>query len=309
MSESSRDRFFEAPVDPPSELMNSEYRCRCCTYQTANPDPRELGTARGNTKRFHTTLFRLWQCPKCLTIHTLDPVDFNDIYSDYPLNQRRLDVFARGTLRNLLRRLVRAGLRKHHSIIDFGCGNGILVRFLKDRGYSHVTGFDPYVNEFSQRPESPFDCVIANDVIEHCPSPRELIKKCTEKLKPGGLLYVGTADAEGVDMSELEPHIMRLHLPFHRVILTEKSLHTVAIEAGLKIEHSYRRSYMDTLVPFANYRFLDEFNKALGHNMDLALDPSAAKVVLRKPRLFFYALFGYFCPSAAEPAVVLRKPV
>jgi hypothetical protein len=64
---------------------------------------------------------------------------------------------------------------------------------------------------------------------------------------------------------------------------------------------------MDTLMPFANYRFLDEFNKALGHNMDLALDPSASKVVLRKPALFFYAFFGYFCPSAYEPAVVLRK--
>jgi hypothetical protein len=45
----------------------------------------------------------------------------------------------------------------------------------------------------------------------------------------------------------------------------------------------------------------------LGHNMDLALDPSASNVVFRKPSLLFYALFGYFCPSAYEPAVVLRR--
>lgn len=307
MTEYSRDRFFEAPIDPHDELRRSKYRCHSCTYETANPDPRELGKARGNTKRFLTTLFRLWQCPRCQTIHTMDPVDFNDIYSDYPLSQRRLDVFARGTLRNLLRRLVRAGLTKHHSIIDFGCGNGILVRFLTDRGYSHVTGFDPYVKEFSQRPASSFDCVIANDVIEHCPVPRAMIKECTNILKSGGLLYIGTADAEGVNMAQLEPHIMRLHLPFHRVILTQESLRRLATESGLQIVRMYRRSYMDTLMPFANYRFLDEFNKALGHNMDLALDPSASKVVLRKPSLLFYALFGYFFPSAYEPAVILRK--
>jgi 2-polyprenyl-3-methyl-5-hydroxy-6-metoxy-1,4-benzoquinol methylase len=237
----------------------------------------------------------------------MDPVDFNDIYSDYPLNQRRLDVFARGTLRNLLRRLVKAGLRKDHSVLDYGCGNGILVQFLKDRGYSHMTGFDPYVKEFSQRPGSSFDCVIANDVIEHCASPCDMIKECTSTLNPGGLLYIGTADAEGVNMAQLEAHIMRLHLPFHRVILTQESLRRLATESGLQIVRMYRRSYMDTLMPFANYRFLDEFNKALGHNMDLALDPSASKVVLRKPSLLFYALFGYFCPSAYEPALVLRK--
>jgi SAM-dependent methyltransferase len=305
MSESLRNR---ATADSPHELIESKYRCCLCTYETVNPNRRELGAARGNTKRFLSTQFHLWQCPKCQTIHAVDPVDFSDIYSDYPLNQRRLDVFARGTLRNLLRRLVKAGLKREHSILDHGCGNGILIRFLTSRGYLQVSGFDPYVREFSSTPNSPFDCVIANDVIEHCPSPRDMIKDCASRLKPGGLLYIGTADAEGVEMDALEPHIMRLHLPFHRVILTEQSLHRLAVDAGLEIVGSYRRSYMDTLMPFANYRFLDEFNKALGHNMDLALDPSASKVVLRKPQLFFYALFGYFCPSACEPAVVLVKP-
>ena len=70
---------------------------------------------------------------------------------------------------------------------------------------------------------------------------------------------------------------------------------------------SYRRSYMDTPRPFSNYRFLDEFNRALGHDMDRALDPAAGGIVLRRPALLFYALFGYLLPVAFEPAVVLRK--
>jgi hypothetical protein len=64
---------------------------------------------------------------------------------------------------------------------------------------------------------------------------------------------------------------------------------------------------MDTWRPFSNYRFLDEFNKALGHNMDAAFEPSAGKVLFKKPSLFFYAFFGRFFPSAYEPAVALRK--
>jgi hypothetical protein len=65
---------------------------------------------------------------------------------------------------------------------------------------------------------------------------------------------------------------------------------------------------MDTWLPFSNYRFLDEFNAALGHHMDKAFEPDAGKVIARKPVLLWFAFFGYLFPSAFEPAVVLRKP-
>jgi SAM-dependent methyltransferase len=171
-----------------------------------------------------------------------------------------------------------------------------------------VVGYDPYVEQYSRLEAGQhFNCVVANDVIEHVVDPRATVKECASLIMPGGLLYLGTADSEPVAMDNLEPHIMRLHQPFHRVIITKDSLIELGIEAGLELIESYRRSYMDTLMPFSNYRFLDEFNKALGHNMDLALDPSSGKVILRNPSLLFYALFGYLFPSAYEPAVVLRK--
>jgi len=292
---------------PDPERSSLEYKCQICNYETENPSSEELGAARGNTTRFKETLFRLWQCPRCKTIHSTGPVDFADIYKDYPLNRRRLDIFARHTLRNLLRRLVKAGLKKTDAILDYGCGNGILLQFLRANGYLNVSGFDPFVGEFSTLPDTLFDCVVANDVIEHCPSPREMIADCLSKLKPGGILYVGTADAGGVRMDNLEPHIMRLHLPFHRVVMTQKSLNRLATSFPVELLFTYTRSYMDTLYPFANYRFLDEFNKALGHEMDRAFDPASAKVILQKPSLIFFVLFGYLFPSASEPAVVLKK--
>lgn len=287
----------------------SQYACKICCYETSTPELSDVGTVRGNTERFLSTSFNLWKCPKCLSIHNVDPVDFQDIYKDYPLNNRKLDIFARGTLSNLLKRMEWAGLSRTASILDFGSGNGIFVQYLKERGYTRVNGYDPYIPEFSRSPiGEQYDCVVANDVIEHVANPRTMVEECSKLVKPGGILYLGTADSEPVDMTASRKHLMRLHQPFHRVIITQESLIKLGVQGGFTLVRAYRRSYMDTLVPFSNYRFLDEFNKALGHNMDRALHPSSGKVIMRRPSLLFHALFGYFFPSAYEPAVILRKP-
>jgi hypothetical protein len=64
---------------------------------------------------------------------------------------------------------------------------------------------------------------------------------------------------------------------------------------------------MDTRRPFCSYRFLDEYNAALGHVMDAAFDPPSARTFLRRPGLLRHALFGYWTPSACEPAVAWRS--
>ena len=285
------------------------FTCRICGHPAREDPPTAFGEVRGNTARFRGRRFALWKCSQCKSIHSLEPIDFRDIYSDYPLNRRQLDVFARGTLAHLLARLVRAGLRQSHKVLDYGCGNGLLLRYLKERGYATVSGYDPYVEAFAApRTGEQFDCVIANDVIEHVEDPRAMLRDCAQFVRTGGILYIGTADSEPVDMTRLEPEIMRLHQPFHRVVITEQTLHRLGAETGMELAASYRRSYMDGLRPFSNYRFLNEFNQALGHDMDRALDPAAGGIVARKPWLLFYAFFGYFLPVAWEPAIVLRKP-
>lgn len=288
--------------------MTTELECVICGYRSADPEADELGACRGNTERFAGVSHHLWRCPRCASIHNIDPVDFADIYSDYPLNQRSLDVFARGTLRNLVRRLKRAGLAKDASILDYGCGNGVFIDYLRQRGYTDVSGYDPYVSAYAARPERQFDCVVANDVIEHVPDPRRTMADSAALVRPGGLLYLGTADSEPVRMDDLETHLMRLHQPFHRVIITERSLHSLAAETGYVAVAQWRRSYMDTLLPFANYRFLDEFSRALGHVLERSFHPSASRVMFRQPRLWLYAFLGYFSPSAFEPAILLRRP-
>jgi 2-polyprenyl-3-methyl-5-hydroxy-6-metoxy-1,4-benzoquinol methylase len=281
--------------------------CALCGEPVEPAQSDRFGRVRGNIQGYLDTRFTLWKCPKCGTLHSLDPVDYAEIYAHYPLNERRLDVFARGTLGNLLKRLQRHGLQKHHRLLDYGCGNGLFVEFLKKRGYTKVEGWDPYVPGWQKMPSGRFDWIVANDVIEHVDQPRELIRDCLDRLQPEGRLYVGTADAEGVtDMANLDPHIMRLHQPYHRVILTQEGLLRLGREAGLEPLASWRRSYMDRWVPFSNYRFLDEFNRAHGHDMNRAMAPDAGRIMAKRPQLWFWAFFGYLYPSAMEPAVIWR---
>ena len=107
-------------VPPPllGTAARSPLACLICSYETGLPNARDLGIVRGNTERFKNQIFHLWRCPRCESIQNIDAVDYRAIYSDYPLNKRRLDIFARGTMRNLLRRLKRAGLRKTDAILD-----------------------------------------------------------------------------------------------------------------------------------------------------------------------------------------------
>jgi SAM-dependent methyltransferase len=267
-----------------------------------------MGSVRGNTTRFRNRCFPLWRCPSCASIHSLAPVDLDDIYRDYPLDGRELDAFARVTLGKLVHRLTGAGLRKDHRVLDYGCGSGTLAALLRSKGYE-VCAYDPYVPRHSKPPEGLFDVVIANDVIEHSERPRDVIQKCAELVRPEGFVYVGTPGADDMaDMANLSSDLMRLHQPFHRVILSEQALEALGSRVGLTVEERHRRSSMNTLVPFFNHRCLAELHRALDDEMDRAFEPGVWWTVLSSPRLWWYGLFGFFASHGCELGMVFRKP-
>ncbi len=303
--------YDEAPHKNTCTAVGDPVLCGVCGGPMPEGSALREGHTRGNTTRFEKCVYTLRQCPSCESLATQGPVDYEDIYSDYPLKQRRLDLFARIWQGRLLARLTSCGLKIDHSILDFGCGNGILPQFLENKGYTQVAGYDPYDPGYLQRPKpgETFDLVIVNDVIEHTHDPVRLMEEALSHVRPGGLIYVGTAESDGVSLDDLEPHLMRLHMPFHRTIFSERGLHSFGARFGLEAVRSWKRSYMDTWWPGCNYRALDETNRALGHRIDLCFDPASVLSVMWRPRLWFFMLFGCFFPCAYEPAVLWRKPV
>lgn len=127
---------------------------------------------------------------------------------------------------NFLKRLVKAGLKKEHQILDFGCGHGLFLRYLKEKGYLNGVGYDAYSQGFQDSSvlQQKYDWVIAVDVLEHVEEPREFLELVQTLLKPMGRLCLETPNADGIDMDHPEKNIYSLHLPFHRNILSHSGL-------------------------------------------------------------------------------------
>lgn len=92
------------------------------------------------------------------------------------------------------------------TVLDYGCGHGTLVRLLNISGPEiHALGFEqdasslrylkrkgiPVLESLEDcRKRAPFDLVSANEVLEHVPDPRELLRFLFKITKPGGLLWL-----------------------------------------------------------------------------------------------------------------------
>jgi SAM-dependent methyltransferase len=117
-----------------------------------------------------------------------------------------------------------AGLRW----LDYGCGNGGLVRHVRSRRALDMMGFEegwaaeagreagiPILDRagFAALEEGSCDIVTAVEVIEHMVDPAELLQAARRLLKPGGLLFLTTgnlapvADLAGWSYATPEIHV------------------------------------------------------------------------------------------------------
>ena len=94
---------------------------------------------------------------------------------------------------------------KTGSVLDVGCGNGVLLKNFLDKGWkasgvdlspwaekgAQLYGYKLYTCELekSQLPDNCFDVVVSTSTLEHIPQPYLHVKEILRVLKPGGFAY------------------------------------------------------------------------------------------------------------------------
>jgi len=78
-------------------------------------------------------------------------------------------------------------------ILDWGAGNGLYVRFMREAGYE-VDGFDPFNPEYDRIPDAnAYDFVNLCEVIEHLSGEYVEIKAIARSMRKGAILTVETS--------------------------------------------------------------------------------------------------------------------
>lgn len=282
----------------------------CCICQNSVPGGTGAQTAsvRSNVRPFHTSQFPLWRCPLCRSIHADAPADLAQAYRVYPFFGQTLDFGLRCAYRRLARRLRRAGLTPGQRLLDFGCGSGLLVQYLREHGCDAV-GYDPYSNHHADSAtlNEQYDAVIAQDVIEHDENPLAVLARLDALARPGAIIAIGTPNADGIDLARPAHFVHALHQPYHRHILALPALLHAAGNLGWIVERTYRTPY--TNMPVLSLPFLHHYMRCFDGTINVLFDrPMNSPRLWLSPETAFYLIFGYWLCDSADVVAIFRKP-
>lgn len=284
-------------------------RCNVCDAPGDFAGAKEVAQVPCNVRVFQNEVFTFWRCLSCRSLHCREDADLDRYYRHYPVKGHALDFWTRAAYANLLRRLRHGRVRPEMTVLDYGCGPGLLVKYLLERGFSRVAGYDAHVTEFADAHvlNPTYDCIIIQDVIEHADDPRAFLAGLIALLAPGGILAVGTPNGAAINLAQADLFSLSLHPPYHRHLLSADALVDMAGKLGLSETARYDRFYYDTLVPTVNYRFLREYVRRSGNVLDAAFEPPKIELVLTSPLLWIYALFGYLFPPRSEMMILFQR--
>lgn len=280
--------------------------CICGKPPSAETNP-ELARVRSNVRRFVHEQFPVWRCGNCLSIHAQREVDLSVYYRYYPYFQQELDIVLRWAYRRLTRRLRRVGLDKQHHVLDYGCGSGLLVRYLREKGYDNVAGYDPYSEDHGDETalEKRYDLLIAQDVVEHADDPLAVLRTLDTLTVPGGYIAIGTPNAGGIDLKRAEKYVHPLHQPYHRHIFSLPALRRAGENLGWRLVKHYAAPY--TNMPVLSLPFLHYYMRCFDGTMDVLFDrPLKSWRLWLSPETLYWLLLGYYLCDQADIVAIFK---
>lgn len=133
----------------------------------------------------------------------------------HALNKLRIPLIRDGIISILQKEVNNSTPLKEISVLDVGCGGGILTEPLARIG-SNVTGLDPNcdliekakvrakdknlnvdyicssIEDYACDNQEKHDAVVASEILEHVTQKKEFLNACIQCLKPGGSIFITT---------------------------------------------------------------------------------------------------------------------
>jgi SAM-dependent methyltransferase len=132
------------------------------------------------------------------------------------------------------------------SILDVGCGQGLLLDAAETRGWRahgidsfHAHGTDPRITIGSfleYQPEGPLDCICMMHSFEHIVDPALTLSKCATLLRSGGLLLICVPNFGGAWAKLTGANWPWLNVRDHCFHYTIEALNSLLLQAGFEIE-------------------------------------------------------------------------
>ena len=286
-------------------MTNIEDKQTCCICGEVSK-PSEVANIRSNVRKYSNDQFSIWRCKICRSIHAGTKVDLNEYYRSYPFFDKELNWILSAGYRRLLRRIVKAGLKKGDTILDYGCGSGLLVEYLCKNGYD-AKGYDPYTEKFADKSvlTRKYNCVIAQDVIEHAEDPLEMMDQLSKHVIEDGIIAIGTPNATGIDLSAPERYVHSLHQPYHLHILSLDALQKAAADKKWQKKVVYMAPY--TNMPIISLPFMHHYMKSRDGTLEVLFEQKPGKWFWLNPKTWVLFLFGYFLCNKADVLAIFRK--
>lgn len=293
------------------QLPRARFACIFCGQDHASADRVESAVFNSNVRAFLQEKFTVWRCPTCRSIHCADVVNLADYYAKYPVQSARLFWAPRLMYRTLLQRFTRFGLTPDDPFLDYGCGSGMFLEYLRERGFRNASGFDPYsTGRYGDRAilrPAAFRFILLQDVLEHVEDPAALLAELDAYLAPGGYIQIGTPNAERINLHDPRASADAIQAPYHLHIPTRAVIEKLCRPLGWSTGSFYPRPYHDSWFPGLNNRATQACKEALDGSIDSLLEPPNYARILASPRFLFYSALGYWLSRKLDMAIMFRK--
>ena len=162
-------------------------------------------------------------------------------------------------------------------LLEFGCGPGRYLLWMKDQGWSvagieaseeaaqtaRSLGFRVHVGplERAPDPEAPYDLSVGWMVVEHLHDPVKALRNVAAWTRNAGWLAISVPNAESKEFSFFGDSWFALELPRHLYHFTPHTVTFMLKKAGWKVRRIYQQRSVDNIIASCGY-LLENISKS-----------------------------------------------